>query len=115
VDELRSAVDRDRRPGSPRARVVQGFEVALSPTNLLPVLIGVTIGMVIGVLPGRAGADDRADVAPHGRPAAETAVIMLAGVHYGSMYGGHCVNSVTEEVTQVPGVTDVDVELATAG
>ena len=28
---------------------------------------------------------------------------------------GHCVNSVTEEVTQVPGVTDIDVDLATGG
>jgi copper chaperone CopZ len=26
---------------------------------------------------------------------------------------GHCVSSVTEEVTQVPGVTDIDVDLAT--
>ncbi|WNV77688.1 heavy-metal-associated domain-containing protein [Geodermatophilus sp. DSM 44513] len=28
---------------------------------------------------------------------------------------GHCVSSVTEEVTQVPGVTDVDVDLTTGG
>ena len=28
---------------------------------------------------------------------------------------GHCVNSVTEEVTQVPGVTGVDVDLASGG
>ena len=28
---------------------------------------------------------------------------------------GHCVNSVTEEVSQVPGVTDVDVDLASGG
>ena len=28
---------------------------------------------------------------------------------------GHCVNSVTEEVGQVPGVTDVNVDLATGG
>ncbi len=28
---------------------------------------------------------------------------------------GHCVNSVTEEVSQVPGVTDIDVDLATGG
>lgn len=28
---------------------------------------------------------------------------------------GHCVNSVTEEVTQVAGVTDVDIDLATGG
>lgn len=28
---------------------------------------------------------------------------------------GHCVNSVTEEVSQVPGVTDVNVDLTTGG
>lgn len=28
---------------------------------------------------------------------------------------GHCVSSVTEEVSQVPGVTDVQVDLATGG
>lgn len=28
---------------------------------------------------------------------------------------GHCVSSVTEEVSQVPGVTAVDVDLATGG
>ncbi|MGY1849506.1 heavy-metal-associated domain-containing protein [Blastococcus sp. SYSU DS1021] len=28
---------------------------------------------------------------------------------------GHCVNSVTEEVSQVPGVTGVEVDLATGG
>ncbi|MGY1916616.1 heavy-metal-associated domain-containing protein [Blastococcus sp. HT6-30] len=28
---------------------------------------------------------------------------------------GHCVNAVTEEVSQVPGVTGVDVDLPTGG
>ncbi len=28
---------------------------------------------------------------------------------------GHCVNSVTEEVQQVPGVTDINVDLTTGG
>ena len=28
---------------------------------------------------------------------------------------GHCVNSVTEEVSQVPGVSDVEVDLASGG
>ncbi|MEJ7771961.1 MAG: heavy-metal-associated domain-containing protein [Geodermatophilaceae bacterium] len=28
---------------------------------------------------------------------------------------GHCVNSVTEEVKQVPGVTDLNVDLTTGG
>ncbi|MBA3372874.1 MAG: heavy-metal-associated domain-containing protein [Euzebyaceae bacterium] len=28
---------------------------------------------------------------------------------------GHCVNSVTDEVAQVPGVSDIDVDLPTGG
>jgi copper chaperone CopZ len=28
---------------------------------------------------------------------------------------GHCVSAVTEEVSQLPGVTDVDVDLASGG
>jgi copper chaperone CopZ len=28
---------------------------------------------------------------------------------------GHCVNAVTDEVSQVPGVTEVDVDLASGG
>ena len=28
---------------------------------------------------------------------------------------GHCVNAVTEEVSQLPGITGVDVDLATGG
>ena len=28
---------------------------------------------------------------------------------------GHCVNAVTEEVSQIPGVTGVDVDLASGG
>ena len=39
-----------------------------------------------------------------------TATYKVAG-----MTCGHCVNSVTEEVSQVPGVTDVNVDLATGG
>lgn len=39
-----------------------------------------------------------------------TATYTVAG-----MTCGHCVNSVSEEVGQVPGVTSVDVELATGG
>ncbi len=39
-----------------------------------------------------------------------TAIYTVTG-----MTCGHCVSAVTEEVTQVPGVTDVDVDLATGG
>jgi len=39
-----------------------------------------------------------------------TATYTVAG-----MTCGHCVSSVTEEVAEVPGVTDVDVDLASGG
>ncbi|SEL59419.1 Copper chaperone CopZ [Blastococcus sp. DSM 46786] len=38
-----------------------------------------------------------------------------AGYTVTGMTCGHCVNAVTEEVSQVPGVTDVEVDLATGG
>jgi copper chaperone CopZ len=45
-----------------------------------------------------------------GTPEMSTASYTVVG-----MTCGHCVNSVTEEVSQVPGVTDVNVDLATGG
>ncbi len=44
------------------------------------------------------------------RTAMTTATYTVVG-----MTCGHCVSSVTEEVGQVPGVTDVDVDLASGG
>ena len=43
-------------------------------------------------------------------PSVSTASYTVAG-----MTCGHCVGSVTEEVSQLPGVTDVDVDLASGG
>jgi putative tricarboxylic transport membrane protein len=77
-----------------------GFDVALSPENLLYVLFGAVIGMVIGVLPGLGPAPTIALMLPLTYSLSpETAVIMLAGVYYGSMYGG----TVTSVLLRIPG------------
>ncbi|MFD2092426.1 tripartite tricarboxylate transporter permease [Blastococcus deserti] len=78
----------------------QGFAVALDPTNLLYVFMGVLIGTVIGVLPGLGPTATIALLLPLTyaiEPA--TAVILLAGIYYGSMYGG----TITSVLLRLPG------------
>ncbi|WMY78557.1 tripartite tricarboxylate transporter permease [Citricoccus sp. I39-566] len=68
---------------------MSGFEVALSPVNLLFVAIGVLVGTIVGLLPGLGPTASLALLLPLTfslEPA--TAIIMLAGIYYGTMYGG---------------------------
>lgn len=80
--------------------LAHGFEVALSPTNLLFVLVGVLLGQIIGLLPGIGPAAAMALLLPitFGIPPV-SAVIMLAGIMYGGMYGG----TLTSVLINVPG------------
>ncbi|WP_245177271.1 tripartite tricarboxylate transporter permease [Geodermatophilus sp. DF01-2] len=80
--------------------ILQGFSVALDPTNLLYVFLGVLIGTVIGVLPGLGPTATIALLLPltYAIPP-ETAVILLAGIYYGSMYGG----TITSVLLRLPG------------
>jgi putative tricarboxylic transport membrane protein len=69
--------------------IITGVETTLTPMNLLFVLLGVLAGMVIGVIPGLGPTATIALLLPLTyslEPA--TAVILLAGIYYGSMYGG---------------------------
>lgn len=69
--------------------ILLGFEVALDPWNILYVTLGVLIGTVVGLLPGlgpTAGIAVLLPVTYHMDPA--SAIIMLAGIYYGTMYGG---------------------------
>lgn len=80
--------------------LLHGFMVALTPVNLLFVLIGVMIGMTIGVLPGLGPGPTVALLLPLTFSLdAATAVIMLAGVYYGAMYGG----TITAVLLRLPG------------
>lgn len=66
-----------------------GFSVAFQPENLLFVLIGVTVGTLIGLIPGLGPVATIALLLPltfNLEPAG--AIMMLAGIYYGSMYGG---------------------------
>lgn len=78
----------------------QGFAVALDPVNLLYVFLGVLIGTVIGVLPGLGPTATIALLLPVTYTLEPTtAVIMLAGIYYGSMYGG----TITSVLLRLPG------------
>ena len=77
-----------------------GFSVSLEPMNLLYCFVGVLLGTVVGVLPGLGSAATIALLLPvtYTMPAT-SAIIMLAGIWYGSMYGG----STTSILLRVPG------------
>jgi putative tricarboxylic transport membrane protein len=77
-----------------------GFSVSLQPVNLLLCFVGVVLGVVIGILPGLGSAATIALLLPITYFLdTTTAVIMLAGIWYGSMYGG----SITSILLRVPG------------
>ncbi len=66
-----------------------GFAVAITPGNLLYCAIGAILGTAIGVLPGLGPAATIALLLPITFTLDPTsAVIMLAGIFFGAMYGG---------------------------
>ncbi|HSB73528.1 MAG TPA: tripartite tricarboxylate transporter permease [Candidatus Methylomirabilis sp.] len=80
--------------------LVTGFAVALSPMNLLFATIGCVLGTLIGVLPGLGPAAGTALLIPITfRLEPTSAIIMLAAIYYGAMYGG----TITSVLINVPG------------
>jgi putative tricarboxylic transport membrane protein len=80
--------------------ILLGFQVALAPMNLFFCFLGVLIGTLVGVLPGLGPVAAMSLLLPstfHVSPVA--AVIMLAGIYYGAMYGG----STTSILVNIPG------------
>lgn len=77
-----------------------GLQTALTWQNLLMVLIGVLAGNLIGVLPGLGSAGTIALLLPitYVLPP-DSAIIMLAGIFYGSAYGG----TITSVLLKIPG------------
>ena len=82
--------------------VLDGFIVALQPLNVVLVLSGVSVGTVVGMLPGIGPINAIAILLPvvfaSGLPAA-SALILLVGIYYGSQYG----NSISTILLNVPG------------
>jgi putative tricarboxylic transport membrane protein len=80
--------------------LLEGFATAATPVNLLLALLGVVIGTAVGVLPGIGPAMTVALLLPVTYGLEPTgALIMLAGIFYGGMYGG----STTSILLNTPG------------
>ena len=80
--------------------LAHGFSVALTPGNLLYAAIGALLGTAIGVLPGLGPPATIALLLPVTYTVeATSAVILLAGIFYGAMYGG----STTSILLNIPG------------
>lgn len=77
-----------------------GFANALTPLNILFCFLGVIVGTAVGILPGLGPAATIAMLLPltFGLDPA-TAMIMMAGIYYGAMYGG----SITSILVNTPG------------
>ena len=77
-----------------------GFAVAMSPLNILLMLVGVTLGVIIGVLPGLGGANGIAILLPLTFTMPPTsAIIMLSCIYWGALFGG----AITSILFNIPG------------
>lgn len=82
------------------ASLASGFGVALRPENLLFAFAGCVIGTLVGVLPGIGPIAGMAILMPLTfKLDATGAIIMLAAIYYGAMYGG----TITSVLLNVPG------------
>ncbi|MGR3341692.1 MAG: tripartite tricarboxylate transporter permease [Paracoccaceae bacterium] len=72
-----------------------GMLVALQPLNLMLILIGVTLGLFIGAMPGLGSVNGVAILLPITFLVPPgSAIIFLAAIYYGAMYGG-AISSIT--------------------
>ena len=77
-----------------------GFAVALTLPNILYMLIGITLGVLIGVLPGLGGANGIAILLPLTFSMDPTsAIIMLSCIYWGALFGG----AITSILFNIPG------------
>ncbi|MCL4798846.1 MAG: tripartite tricarboxylate transporter permease [Burkholderiales bacterium] len=82
--------------------LLSGFAVAATPENLLYCLLGAIVGTLVGIMPGLGPIGGIALLIPITFGLNPTsALIMLAGIYYGAMYGG----STTSILINVPGET----------
>src|SRR5919197_314502 len=83
-----------------------GFATAAQPYNLMLLLIAFFLGLIIGVLPGLGGTSGVAILLPvsvfiasGGQGGATSAVIFLAGIYWGALFGG----VITSILFNIPG------------
>ena len=82
------------------ANLAFGLAIAISLNNLVFLVLGVSVGMMVGLFPGFGPAAGIAILIPmtFGLDPT-TAIILLAGIYYGAMYGG----TITSILINTPG------------
>jgi putative tricarboxylic transport membrane protein len=82
------------------ANLLMGFQIALSPYNLLIATAGIILGTMIGVLPGLGGANGVAILLPVTFVMPPTsAIILLSCIYWGALFGG----AITSILFNIPG------------
>jgi putative tricarboxylic transport membrane protein len=80
--------------------LMQGFAIVLTPYNLVLMCIGITLGVIIGVLPGLGGANGVAILLPLTFTMPPTsAIILLSCIYWGALFGG----AITSILFNIPG------------
>ena len=77
-----------------------GFQVAVTPFNLVMAVVGIVLGTIIGVLPGLGGANGVAILLPLTFTMdPTTAIVMLSCIYWGALFGG----AITSILFNIPG------------
>ncbi len=80
--------------------LLQGFAVVLTPMNIGLMFVGITLGVLIGVLPGLGGANGVAILLPLTFTMSPTsAIVMLSCIYWGALFGG----AITSILFNIPG------------
>ncbi len=80
--------------------ILGGFAVSLAPARIFFCFLGAVLGTIVGVLPGLGPSATIALLLPVTyRLDTVSAIIMMAGIYYGSQYGG----STTSILVRIPG------------
>jgi putative tricarboxylic transport membrane protein len=80
--------------------LLMGFQIALSPYNLMIATVGIILGTIIGVLPGLGGANGVAILLPVTFVMPPTsAIILLSCIYWGALFGG----AITSILFNIPG------------
>jgi putative tricarboxylic transport membrane protein len=80
--------------------ILVGFQHALAHDNLFFAVLGITLGTIIGVLPGLGGANGVAILLPLTlRMPPTSAIILLTSLYWGALFGG----AITSVLFNIPG------------
>ena len=80
--------------------LMHGFGVLADPMNIVYMFVGITLGVLIGVLPGLGGANGVAILLPLTFSMSPTsAIIMLSCIYWGALFGG----AITSILFNIPG------------